>query len=66
MNNVVLKDNDFKLNQNNVVDYINNEFYLELESDEVPNQHFMSCSLDSEIFCVGRSRGGYAPSGGPV
>lgn len=67
MNNIFNHQNkNFQITQDNIVDYLTNEFLLELESDDVPNQHFMYSSLDSEIFCVGRSRGGRAPYGGPV
>ena len=55
----------FQLTEKTIISYIENEWNLELKNDVAPNQHFMYSSLNSEIFCIGRSRGGYAPYGGP-
>ena len=56
---------NFTLSSSNIIDYIENEFQLELQNDEAPNQHFMYASLNSPIFCIGKSRGGDADYGGP-
>jgi hypothetical protein len=56
---------DFRLTQDNIIPYIENEFQLELQNDVASNEHFGYASLNSPIFCIGRSRGGDAPYGGP-
>lgn len=57
--------NDFKLTEDNIVDYLNKEFSIELEHDKAVSYGFSSF-LHSDIFCVGRDRGGEAPYGGPL
>ena len=66
MNNIFKQEGkDFQLTEENIIPYIENEWVLELQSDQAPNQNFMNTSLNSPIFCIGRSRGGDAPYGGP-
>ena len=59
------KENPFRLTEETTIPYIENEFALELKNDVAPNQHAWHASLNSPIFCIGRSRGGDAPYGGP-
>jgi hypothetical protein len=59
------KESSFRITEESVIPYIENEFALELKNDTAPNQHFMYSSLNSPIFCIGRSRGGDDPYGGP-
>ena len=54
----------FKLTESNIVSYIGNEWLQELQNDKAQNIGFYRF-LNSEIFCIGRSRGGDSPYGGP-
>lgn len=66
MNNIFQEEGrNFKITEETIIPYIENEWALELQHDEAPNQHFGYASLNSPIFCIGRSRGGDAPYGGP-
>ena len=58
------KDSNFRLTESNIVPYIENEFELELQHDTALGRGFYKY-LESEIFCIGHSRGGDAPYGGP-
>ena len=60
-----LRNLNFRITENTVIPYIDNQYLLELEHDKVLNQSFWGAYLDSPIFDVGRSRGGDAPYGGP-
>ena len=62
---LVNKGSTFQITEDNIVSYIENEWALELQNDEAPNQHFGYASLNSNIFDIGRSRGGDASYGGP-
>lgn len=55
---------DFRLNWNNIEDYINDEFFKELESDKALGGLWDS-HLDSSIFNIGAFRGGWDLYGGP-
>lgn len=59
------KEIEFQLTKDNIFEYIQNEFSLELQSDKAPNRHFMGGSLNSPIFWIGSSRGGDSSFGGP-
>ena len=63
-----LNNKSFRLNQDNITLYIENEYLKELEQDKsiAPKKLSMWPYLESPIFCVGHARGGDAPSGGPV
>lgn len=57
---------EFVLNEDNVIDYINNEFLVELKNDLCLISHFGYKYLNSPIFSIGRSRGGDSGYGGPL
>ena len=59
------KDSEFRINEDNVVNYIENEFFKELEHESAFGGVWDSY-LFSNIFDCGRYRGGYAPYGGPL
>ena len=66
MNNIFEEDgNPFRITEETIVPYIENEFALELKSDVAPNHHGWYSSLNSPIFWIGRARGGDSPYGGP-
>lgn len=58
-------DNAFKVTEDNIVSYIENEWTLQLQNDQASYEQFRYPSLNSPIFDIGRSRGGDAPYGGP-
>lgn len=60
-----LEGSDFRLTKDNVIPYIENEFTIELKNDLADHPRIYGGTLRSPIFCVGRSRGGNAPYGGP-
>lgn len=62
----LFKNGNFEITKENVIPYIENEFALELQSDQTPIHHSFYSYLNSPIFWVGRCRGGDAPYGGPV
>lgn len=64
MNKLILKGT-FKLNEENIISYIEDEWKLELQNDVAPNTFIRYACLNSLIFCIGESRGGEAPYGGP-
>jgi len=64
MNNLFDK-NKFQLTEDNIVDYINNEFQLELKHEYAEHYSWYN-HLNSPIFDVGKSRGGDSRFGGPL
>ena len=60
------EDSTFRLNQENIVPYIENEFIQELKNDTASDDHWYGGVLNSPIFYVGACRGGNIPYGGPV
>lgn len=59
-----VKGSSFRLTQDNIDTYIGNEFEKELEFDTAVD-HMWDHYLRSQIFCIGYSRWGDAPYGGP-
>jgi len=59
-----LDKSSFRLTQDNIDTYIGNEFEKELEFDTAVD-HMWDHYLRSQIFCIGYSRWGDAPYGGP-
>jgi hypothetical protein len=57
-------DSSFRITQDNIVDYIDNEFTLALK-DEFAKGNLRYAYLESPIFDIGWSRGDGAPAGGP-
>lgn len=55
---------DFNLNELNIVQYINSEYFLELERDRAIETSICYPTLKSSIFNIGWARGGYG-IGGP-
>lgn len=55
---------NFQLTQDNIIDYINNEWNLELKNDRATLMGWYMV-LNSPIFDIGRSRGGDCAYGGP-
>lgn len=58
------EERNFELNEKTIIPYIENEYFLELQYDKVPNRHIGYSSLNSDIFNIGWSRGG-GGYGGP-
>lgn len=56
--------NSFRLNEDNIEAYIGNEFEKELQR-ETALGNLWNSTLESPIFCIGYSRWGDAPYGGP-
>lgn len=57
-------ESDFRITQDNIVDYINNEFENELK-EEYSCGKLWDAFLHSDIFNIGWSRGGSTCAGGP-
>ena len=58
------KKSDFRITEENILSYIQNEWYLELKHDKAIPSGWYSI-LESPIFDIGRSRGGDSAYGGP-
>ena len=58
------EESNFRLNKDNLIDWINNEWENELKFEKC-TQHFPYFTLRSMIFAIGYARWGDAPYGGP-
>lgn len=66
MNNIFEKEErNFRITEETIIPYIENEWALELQHDKALSEHFGYASLNSPIFCIGESRGGDSSYGGP-